>query len=374
MRKLLSAFLLAWLLGLQIYAHTKPCESCTNLVFRENKGQWEKQVLYKSEVKSGAVFFEPNQITFNLYDARDVQRIKGDHHKLEGFTPAIDYTLHFHAFRMKFAGAHPAPSVTGSETIPEYFNYFIGNDKSKWASAVRGFQSVHYAELYPGIALNVSSQNNSFKYVYEVKAGADASLIQVQFQGADKLNVNTQGDLLIQTSIGEIKDLKPYAFQNIRGKETEVACHYSLDGNVLRYNFPNGFDKTQPLFIDPTLIFSTYSGSTADNFGYSATYDSKGNAFGAGSVFGVGYPTTLGAYDVSYNGGPTITFSGGGTYPGDDISITKYSADGSQRLYSTYLGGFGQDLPHSLIANVNDELYVLGTTGAANFPYHPFGI
>lgn len=345
------------------------CESCANLIFRENKGQWEKQVLYKSEVKSGAVFFEPNQITFNFYDARDVKRIKGDHHKLEGFTPTIDYTMHFHAFRMKFLGANPSTSVKGSETIKEYFNYFIGNDKSRWASGVRGFKTVRYTELYPGIALKVSSQNNSFKYVYEVNAGADASRIQIQFEGAEKLSVNAQGDLVIQTTIGDITDLKPYAFQNIRGKETAVPCHYALEGNTLHYVFPGGFDKTQPLLIDPTLIFSTYSGSTADNFGYSATYDSKGNAFGAGSVFGVGYPTTIGAYQINYVGGPTITLGvGGGTYPGDDISITKYSADGSQRLYSSYLGGYGQDLPHSLVANVNDELYVLGTTGTSDFP------
>ncbi len=349
-------------------AHEKPCESCASLIFRENKGQWDKQVLYKSEVKSGAVFFEPNQITFNFYDARDVKRIKGDHHKLEGFTPTIDYTMHFHAFRMKFAGANSSPIVHGNESISEYFNYFIGNDKNRWTSGVKGFKTITYSELYKGIALKVSSQNNSFKYVYEVKPGADASQIKVDIEGASTLQLNESGDLVIKTSIGEISDLKPYAYQNIRGKETEVPCRYLLQGNLLRYDFPNGFEKSQPLFIDPTLIFSTYSGSTADNFGYSATYDSKGNAFGAGSVFGVGYPTTIGAYQINYVGGPTITFTGGGTYPGDDISITKYSADGSQRLYSTYLGGFGQDLPHSLVANVNDELYVLGTTGAANFP------
>src|SRR6185436_18588888 len=120
-------------------------------------------------------------------------------------------------------------------------------------------------------------------------------------------------------------------------------CEFKLSQNLLSYSLPDGYDRSRKLIIDPTMVFSTYSGSTADNFGYSATYDSHGNAFAAGSVFGVGYPVTIGAYDMSYNGGPTITFTGGGTYPGDDISITKYTADGTQRIFSTYLGGFGQD-------------------------------
>ena len=125
------------------------CNSC--LVFKENKGQWQQNILYKSELKSGAAFFEKGQITFNLFDPADVMRIKGDHHRLENFKHDIDYGMHFHAFRLKFLGASVDASTTGQEAISEYFNYFLGSNRAKWASKVRGFNQLTYAGLYKGI-------------------------------------------------------------------------------------------------------------------------------------------------------------------------------------------------------------------------------
>ncbi len=343
------------------------CKDC--LVFKENKGQWEQNILYKSELKTGAAFFEKGAITFNLFDPKDILRIKGDHHRLENYKHDIDYRMHFHAFRMKFVDASTDVKASGQEQLTEYFNYFIGSNRSKWASKVHGYNQLTYTGLYNGINLKVMSQGGHMKYVYEVQPGADAKQIQVAFDGADSLYINDRGELVIKTSVGDIMDLKPYAYQNTGGKYSDVKCLFKLNGkNTVTYQLPEGYRTTSTLFIDPTLVFSTYSGSTADNFGYSATYDTKGAAFAAGSVFGVGYPLVTGAFIMNYVGGPTIVFSGGGTYPGDDIGITKYSPDGTQRIYSTYLGGFGQDLPHSLIANNNDELYVLGTTDCDDYP------
>ncbi len=344
------------------------CSACGNIIFKQNKGQWQNPILYKAEIKNGAIFFEKDVITFNLFDTRDIIRIKGDHHRLEDYKPTIDYKLHFHAFKMKFEGALAQSTNKGSMPIGEYFNYFIGNDQSKWASRVQGFTQLNYRNLYNGIGMSVTSKNASLKYVYEVEAGADPSQLKVSFDGTNGLELDNEGNLTIKTAVGDITDLKPYAYQLINGRETEVPCKFVLKGNQLSYSLPAGYNKALKLFIDPTLIFSTYSGSTADNFGYSATYDSKENAFAAGSIFGVGYPVTVGAYDMTYNGGPNVIFSTGGSYPGDDISITKYTADGTQRIFSTYLGGYGQDLPHSLIANSNDELYILGTTDCLDYP------
>ena len=109
--------------------------------------------------------------------------------------------------------------------------------------------------------------------------------------------------------------------------------------------------------IDPTVVFSSYSGSTADNWGYTATYDSHGNLYGGGIVFGVGYPLVpaLGAYQTDFAGDV-------------DIAISKFDATGSFLHYSTYIGGTAADIPHSLYVNDNDELYIFGTTGSADFP------
>src|SRR3990172_1853751 len=119
----------------------------------------------------------------------------------------------------------------------------------------------------------------------------------------------------------------------VKGKQREVKCNFKLENKVVSFEFPRGYDKTKELVIDPTLIFASYSGSTADNWGYTSTFDNAGNLYGGGVTFGVGYPTTVGAYQVSFNGG-------NGNYSfGTDISLTKFSSNGTALLYSTYLGG-----------------------------------
>lgn len=366
MKKIYTLLCAVVILSAQLSAGN--CNTCKPILFKQNKGQWVPNILYKAEIKNGAIFFEPNGITFNLFDTRDVLRIKGDHHRLENYTPTIDYRMNFHAFKMKFENSSKEVTVKGKQAIKEYFNYFIGNDKSKWAGKVPGFTQTCYQHLYQGIDLQISSENQSLKYVYVAEPDADVSKLKINFEGTDGIAIEANGNLRVKTTVGDVVDVKPYAYQIINGKQAPVACHFSVTGNSLSYYFPKGYNKKQTLFIDPTLIFSTYSGSTADNFGYSATYDSHENGFGAGSVFGVGYPLVTGHYVMNYVGGSTIAFSGGGTYPGDDIGITKYSADGTQRLFSTYIGGYGQDLPHSLIANSNDELYMLGTTDCPDYP------
>jgi gliding motility-associated-like protein len=135
-----------------------------------------------------------------------------------------------------------------------------------------------------------------------------------------------------------------------------ISCKYVLKQNILSYEFPDGFDENYDLIIDPTLIFSSFSGSFANNFGYSATFDSKGFLYSGSSVFGQQYPTTYGAYD---------TIFGGGTV---DIAISKFDTTGTFMVYSTYIGGNEDELPHSLIVNSFDELYIMGTTSSTDFP------
>ena len=107
------------------------------------------------------------------------------------------------------------------------------------------------------------------------------------------------------------------------------------------------------------MVFSSYTGSLADNWGYTATYDRAGNLYGGGITFGVGYPTTEGAYQIDFDSAATNT---------TDVSITKFDSSGSFIHYSTYLGGSTTDIPHSLYVNDNDELYIFGTTGSSDFP------
>ncbi len=125
-------------------------------------------------------------------------------------------------------------------------------------------------------------------------------------------------------------------------------------------HLPEGYDSTETLVIDPELTFSSFTGSTIDNWGFTAAPDQDANLFAGGIVFGVGYPLTAGAYDATFNGGE-------GTF-NIDIGISKFNAQGTALLYSTYVGGNRNETPNSIVANAQNELYVLGVTSSTNFP------
>ncbi len=365
MKKILLLLFVLLLVSANSFAHSS-CASCKQIVFKQNKGQWDNRVLFNADMKGGNILLEKNAITYNLFSLDDLKRIRGDQHHQHFYKPDFDKTFHCHAFRVSFKNAINNGSIQGKDVTKEYFNYFIGKDRSRWASRVQGFYDVVYSEVYKGISLNIYSADANMKYDFIVKAGSDASQIKLNYEGVDGIQVVDKA-LHITTSLGKAIEQPPYAYQIINGVKKEVQCAYELNGNDVSFSFPDGYNRQYELVIDPTLIFSTFSGSFADNFGYSATYDSHKNAYAAGSVFineplG-GYPVSLGAYQTTWAGG-----TGAGTLSGTDIGITKYSADGTTRIYSTYLGGVSDELPHSLIVNGNDELFIFGTTSSNNFP------
>jgi hypothetical protein len=146
--------------------------------------------------------------------------------------------------------------------------------------------------------------------------------------------------------------------KNKSGDIIPVDCKFVLKGKNVYLNFGT-YDKNLPLIIDPTLVFCSYSGSYVDNWGYTSTYDNEGNLYGGSSVFGIsypGFPTTTGAYQITYGGALKILVFQNLIQPEVLCCI------------STYLGGNGSEVPHSLIVNDNNELYVLASTSSSNFP------
>lgn len=321
--------------------------------FIENKNQWDSRILYQSEIPSGTLFLEKNCFTYNLVDGKLVSSLHGHQAKQQ----AQSIQIPSHAFKMNFQNSNQDVVVDAEGSFSDYYNYFLGNSSAKWASKVKAFKIVHYQNLYEGIDLKVYSQNNHLKYDFIILPNVDPSLIKVNYQGLDDIGL-TEGNLILKTSLGTIVEQRPYAYQTINGKVVPVKCYYVLQGNTVSYAFPNGYNKSQKLVIDPTLIFSTYSGSIADNFGYSATFDSEGFLYSASSVFFFdGYPTTIGAYQTTFAGGYV------------DMGISKYDTSGTKRIYSTYIGGVRTELPHSLIVDNNDELLIFGTTSSPNYPF-----
>lgn len=332
------------------------------LLFVQNKGQWDNRALFRVEQPSGVLFFEKSAFTYHLYDAE----LRNNLHTGKLVLPADSVpTLQHHAFKMQFLNSLNA-TAQGKKKASHFHNYYIGNDESKWASNVPLFEGISYKNFYKNIDLEVYTHFNNIKYDFVLEAGADASQIAWKYEGVNATRIHN-GKLYIETALGEIIELEPVAWNIHKDKKKHIRCEYREENGVFSFHFPDGYNNKQQLVIDPILVFSTFSGSTGTNFGFTATYDDLGYLYSGSSVFGLGYPTTLGAFQTTFGGGSGSAFSG------SDIAITKWDTNGSQPIYSTYLGGSGDELPHSMFVNENFELYVMSTTSSLNFPMHPSG-
>ncbi|MEO6405347.1 MAG: PKD domain-containing protein, partial [Ferruginibacter sp.] len=221
---------------------------------------------------------------------------------------------------------------------------------------------VTYQNIYPNIDVRYYSQGDKLKYDFIVHPGGNPSLIALNYIGPTSLNIRDK-KLIIITPVGDVTELSPYSYQTTTGKKQEVSCRYVLSDNVVTFRLDN-YDLSATLIIDPSIIFSTFTGSTVDTWGYTATPGPDGSFFAAGIAFGTGFPVSPGAYKTTFGGGGNE-----GGFGGYDIAIFKFSANGSNRLYATYLGGNGNEQPHSMIVDAQGNLVVAGRTTSGNYPH-----
>jgi gliding motility-associated-like protein len=336
-----------------------PSQDQSYLNYVQNKGQWNDKVLYKTNFRGGNLFLETSAFTYLFYPKDGFHNHLSHEKKVE----TKSRVFQFHSLRMDFEGAIPNHPIVASEAQSFYHNYFLGKDPKKWASRVGVYQTVTHKNIYNGIDVKVFGRDNNVRYDFIISPGANIQDIQLKFSGQDNLFLR-DGKIILSTSVGEIIQEEPHAYQQGKdGQIKEIACSYVLIEKNIGIKVSGNFDKSLPLVIDPTLVFSTFTGSTSDNWGMSASFDQSGNGYTAGLCYGGGYPTTTGAFQT--------TFSGPGTYPGGDISLSKFNSTGTTLLFSTYLGGDSTDTPQSITVDNNNCLIVLGRTYSPNFPVVP---
>ena len=329
--------------------------------FIENKNQWPSNVLYKSNIDGGQFYIEKTGFAFNFYDTKEAHAFRQQHHG-EKTDIVSDGMINFHSYKVNFIGCNQQAENEGKKSFQERYNYFLGNDKSKWTKNAKAFDEVELREFYQGIALKVYHLNSGIKYDFIIEPTGDYKKILFQLNGVKTPKI-IDGRLIVQTSVNEVVESAPIAYQIINDKKKNISCKFYIKNNIIGFLITEPYDINKTLIIDPELKFSTYSGSEADNFGYTATFDSKGFLYSGSSAFGEGYPVTIGAYQQNWAGG-----DGGAGTTGTDIVLSKYDTTGTFLIYSTYLGGGKDDLPHSLITDEDDNLYVYGTTGSNDFP------
>ncbi len=347
------------------------------LEFVENKGQWDSTIKFKGDMNSGAFFLQPHGYKVVLNNNKDLETISdyfGGHHldsqtALRKSLPAnTTLILHSHAYEVTFAGASANTSIVPEKPTGSYNNYYTGKDAKKWASHCNVYRAITYKNIYPNIDARYYTDNGKAKYDLIVNPGGDISKIVMQFDGVDGLSVKN-GNLIVKTSINEVAELAPSTYQVSEKGRSTVDAKYVVIGNTVRFKM-GAYSKSSTLVIDPTLIFSSFTGSRADNWGYTATYDAEGNFYAGGIAFDVGFPVTNGAYQTDFHGGDNSE----GTGVGYDAVIMKFRPNGgAPALYATYLGGSGDDQPHSLVADNSGNLIIAGRTHSSDFPTQPVG-
>lgn len=352
--------------------------SVAQLQFIENKGQWDSKVNFKADISTGAFFIERKGFTVLQHNIDDLERLASLAHAHSSTeqtaaktstdktpinnpkktTPVSQaFKLRSHAYTVSFLDAQKSVTISPDKALATYNNYFIGNDKSKWQGDCKIFQAITYRDMYPNIDVRYYSDAGTLKYDIIVRPGGNINDIALKYDGMDKLEIKNK-ELIISTSAGEVKELYPYTYQLQKGSREKLDCKYVVNGNVVRFKIKN-YLPNETIVIDPTLIFATFTGSATDNWGYTATPGPDGSFFAGGISFGNGFPASPGAFDQTFNDG--VNEDSNGPY---DIAVIKLSPDGVNRIYATYLGGNGNEQPHSMICDAAGNLVIAGRSSS----------
>jgi hypothetical protein len=330
-----------------------------NPVFTKNQGQWDENVYFRADFGGTILWFSSDGIYYHFTRCRS--GCDGDDYFARpeedlGFSfPELVSTEQL-IVRTTFIGAARSPA-TGGEEIPGYtYNYFLGNDRSRWQIDVPNYKDIEYHDIYPGVDLNYFGRDGHLEYDLIVSPGADPALIKVAYDGAESVKINKAGELEINTGWNTIVELRPKVYQIQNGKRVEIECVYSLlsDG-TFGFDLKNSYDSSRPLIIDPVLVYSTYLGGTDSDDGYGIALDSDSNLYITGRTHSQDFPYS-GGYDNTYNGGDY------------DIFVTKLSGGGDSLIYSTFIGGGGWDQGSGIAVNASGNAYIVGHTTSSDFP------
>ena len=262
-----------------------------------------------------------------------------------------------HALALDFLEADPNATLTAQERLAGQVNYLQGNDPAKWQQGLPTHGKLLYGGLWPGIDMAVRGEGGNLKYEFHLKPGSSVDDVRLAYRGAEGLSVRAGGQLLVQTSLGVLKDAAPVSYQLIGGQRVSVESRYKLTGDG-GYGFAVGaYDPQYPLVIDPGLDYSTFLGGTDFDDGQGIAV-SEGRAYVTGGTGSANYPTTPGAFDTTYNG------SG-------DAFVSKLNTSGSRLAYSTFLGGTSGDGGAGIAVDEDGTAYVTGTTSSADYPTTP---
>src|SRR5712691_9414950 len=249
------------------------------LSFEENAGQTDLQVRYLARGAGYTIFLTEKDAVIKLQDRQ------GDGAVL----------------RLKVASANEHAQIEARNQLAGKSNYFIGNDPTKWRANIPMFSQVRYAEVYPGVDLVYHGNQRQLEYDFVVAPGAEPRAITLNCEGADKIDINHDGDLVLRVAEKEVLFRKPLVYQDINGRRREVAARYVLKEKLSAGFEVAAYDTNKPLVIDPVVVYSTYLGGSGNETAQAIAVDATGSAYVAGYTNSLDFPVTMRAFQTSGN-------------------------------------------------------------------------
>lgn len=302
-----------------------------SIIFEENKGQTDREAKFISRGQGYTLYLAETEAVFQL------KRKEGEATEIKGETTKTKSDF----LTMQFVGANKQPRVFGNDEAVTKTNYYI--DKKRFEN-LSNFKRVNYQNLYDGIdAVFYGNAKNQLEYDFIVAPNVDANQIGLNFEGAESLSIDDEGNLIVKTENSELVQQKPIAFQEIDGQKREVEVKYIINDRT-KISFALGdFDKSQTLIIDPALNYLTYIGGTALDDTFEVAADEQGNAYITGATA-----------SLNFHGETRDENDENGAY------IAKINATGSDFVYITILEGNGDDTARGIALDVNNNAFVTG--------------
>ncbi|HJQ34367.1 MAG TPA: SBBP repeat-containing protein [Pyrinomonadaceae bacterium] len=333
------------------------------LSFEANQGQAESSVDFVARGAGYAFFVKPTEAVFALRNSDCGSRIEdGADHPLTTDAPhtkaspkSATCNTQSKVLRMKLVGADASVPAVGAEELAGKANYFVGDDPARWQTNVPTFARVRYAGVYEGVDLVYYGNQRQLEYDFSVAPGADPRAVALRFEGADKVELDASGDLLLRLGGSVVRQPKPVIYQEAAGVRREVEGGYVVEEGG-RVGFKVGeYDRSAPLVIDPTIVYSTYLGGSAADQAWAVAVDPSGSVYVAGFTVSTNFPTAN-----------AIQAANGGF---QDAFVAKLNPAGNALVYSTYIGGSGGDQARGLAVDSSGAAYITGFTGSTtNFP------
>ena len=328
------------------------------LSFEENVGQTAREVRYVSHGAGYELFLTPNDAVLALLSSTSNDLLA--HNRLSTLRALREAhsTGRITPVRLHLVGANSGSRITGINPLQGKVNYFIGNDPKKWRTDVRTYARVRYAQVYPGVDLVFYGNQRQLEYDFVVAPGADPKSIRFNLQGAQKLHMDSKGDLILSIPDGEVTLQKPRVYQVVNGERREIAGSYILTKDHQVGFSVAAYDRREPLILDPVLNYSTYLGGTGTEQGLGIAVDATGDAFIAGITFSTDFPTTANAQ----NQGPLASNAKGAAF------VTEMNPTGTVQIYSTYLAGSTGESARAIALDPSGKIYITGQTTSIDFP------